>query len=136
MDELGNLLGTLTGIGFTLALLNYPVKWINKRWISSLPKQSALKKYYTLIMQVLVKYHRFFGLGAAASLLTHLLLQINFKWISTTGLIAAVLLGANVALGAFGHFKQKRKRGPWLYVHRFVTLALLGAILVHTNLRF
>ena len=136
MDELGNLLGTLTGIGFLLALLNYPIKWVNKRWISKLNKQSALKKYYTKIMQWLIKYHRFFAFGAMITLIIHLVLQINFKWLSTTGLISAGLLLANVLLGAYGYFQQKRKRGPWLHVHQFVTLALLVAVIVHDTFRF
>ena len=54
MGELGEFLGSVTGILFFIALLNYPVKWINKRWISKLPKESGVKKAYQAVMKILV----------------------------------------------------------------------------------
>ena len=54
VGELGEFLGSVTGILFFIALLNYPVKWINKRWISKLPKESGVKKAYQAVMKILV----------------------------------------------------------------------------------
>ena len=136
MDSIGNFLGTLTGLGFGLALLNYPVKWINKRWISKLPKDSSVRQLYLTLMKWIVKNHRYFALAAAVALVIHLTLQITFKWVSSTGLIAAGLLISTVLLGAYGFVVLKGKRGKWLNVHQLLTVLTVFAILVHDSLKF
>lgn len=136
MREIGNLFGTLTGVLFSLALLNYPVKWVNKRWISKMPKDSSVRKGYTAIMRVLVQKHRIFGIGAAIILLIHLILQIKYKWISTTGLVGAVLLLGTVLIGADLFFRHRGSRGALLKLHRTAAVLLLAAVAVHLLLRF
>jgi hypothetical protein len=64
----------------------------------------------------------------------HLILQISYKWVSVTGLIAAALMVLTVALGAYGFFQKKSKQGPWLRIHRIAAALLLVAILLHTQL--
>ena len=135
MGELGNFLGWLTGLGFTLALLNFPVKWANKRWINKLPKESKFKKYYMSFMKFIIQKHRYFGLGAAGALLIHIFMQIQFKWVSTTGLIATALLVVNVLMGANLFFKHKGDRGTWFKVHRATVVLLFVAIASHVLLR-
>lgn len=131
MYQLAALLGTLTGILFTVALLNYPVKWINKKWISKLPKTSQAKTSYQSLMKILVKYHRFFAIGAAVTLTVHFILQITYNWISLSGLTAAALLVTTAVIGSVGFFKLKGKRGNWLLIHRTLTVLTLVAIFVH-----
>ena len=131
MYELGGYLGILTAIFLGLALLNYILKWVNKRWVSKLPKTSKFKGTYINVMKFVVQKHRWFGLGATVSMVAHLILQITFAWVSTTGLIAASLLTINGFIGAWMHFKLKGKRGPLLIVHRAMGVLLVAAIAVH-----
>lgn len=131
MDSLGGYLGILTGLLICLALLNYVVKWVNRRWVMKLPKGSKFKAAYTPVMRFLVQKHRFFGLGAALTLTAHLVLQVIFRWVAVTGLIACAILVVDVMMGAWLYFKQKGKRGPLLIVHRATGVALIIAIAVH-----
>lgn len=131
MYELGGFLGILTAVFFGLALLNYISKWINKHWVSKLPKTSRFKAVYIKGMKFVVQKHRWFGLGAAVSMIAHLILQITYAWVSTTGLIAVSLLAVDVMIGAWLHFKQKGKRGPLLKVHQAMGALLIAAIAVH-----
>jgi len=135
MGELGGFLGILTGLLISLALLNYVVKWVNRRWVVKLPKESKFKAAYTPVMKFLVQKHRFFGLGAAVVLAIHVYLQITYRWVAVTGLIASSLLGVDVLIGAWLYFKQKGKRGILLYVHRAMGVALIIAIAVHVITR-
>ncbi len=131
MYKLGGFLGILTATFLGLALLNYISKWVNKHWVSKLPKTSKFKAIYIKVMKFVVQKHRWFGLGAIVSMATHLILQITFAWVSITGLIAATLLVINGMIGAWMHFKQKGKRGPLLMVHRAMGVLLITAISVH-----
>ena len=131
MGELGGFLGILTGVLLCLALFNYVVKWVNRRWVVKLPKGSKFRAAYTPVMRFLVQNHRFFGLGAALTLAIHMTLQILFRWVSLTGLIACAILAVDVLMGAWLFFKQKGRRGPLLIVHRATGVALILAIAVH-----
>ncbi len=131
MFRLGGFLGILTTIFLGLALLNYILKWVNKRFVSKLPKTSKFKSTYLNVMKFVVQKHRWFGLGATVTMIAHLILQIIFAWVSTTGLIAAGLLVMNGFIGAFMQFKLKGKRGPLLLVHRAMGVLLIAAIAVH-----
>jgi hypothetical protein len=131
MYELGGLLGILTAVFFGLALLNYICKWVNKRWVSKLPKTSKFKAAYIKVMKFVVQKHRLFGLGAAVSMVVHMILQITYAWVSLTGLITVSMLAVDVMIGAWLHFKQKGKRGPLLQVHRAFGVLLIAAIAVH-----
>lgn len=131
MGELGEFLGSVTGILFFIALLNYPVKWINKRWISKLPKESGVKKAYQAVMKILVQKHRYFAFGALATVAVHLYLQLTYRWLSVTGMIAAGLLLLTVALGANLFFRHKGKRGLLFQVHRIAALSVLVAFAIH-----
>ena len=131
MFRLGGFLGILTTIFLGLALLNYILKWVNKRFVSKLPKTSKFKSTYLNVMKFVVQKHRWFGLGATVTMIAHLILQIIFAWVSTTGLIAAGLLVINGFIGAFMQFKLKGKRGPLLLVHRAMGVLLIAAIAVH-----
>ena len=131
MDELGGFMGFLTVILLGLALLNYVVKRVNRFWVAKLPKESKFKAAYGAVMKFLVRNHRFFGLGAALTLAVHVVLQIMFRWVSVTGLIASALLGLEVIMGAWLYFKQKGRRGILQNVHRATGAALIVAIAVH-----
>jgi len=131
MENLGEFFGILTAFSFTLALFNYLSKWINKNLIIKLPKENAFKKIYLTLMKFIIKNHRFFGLIALCSLLIHLYIQITFKWVSTTGLIAAGMMVITVSLGIILLYFSKNKRGLLFKIHRFAVILLVLAVAAH-----
>lgn len=130
MYQLGNLLGVLTAVLFGGAILNFFIKWANRKWIMKLPKENKFKQNYTSVMKFLVKNHRFFGLGAAALMVVHIILQLIFKWISITGIVTAALAVVAVILGGI-MFKAKKRTPAMLWAHRGSVIALTIAFIVH-----
>ncbi len=134
MDQLGNLLGILAAALFILALLNFAVKFVNRIWVAKLTKGSGFRRGYTAGMRFLVKNHRFFGGGAAVLMLAHIVLQLLFKWVSLTGVAAAVFAVAAVALGAAMYRGKKRSPGL-LWAHRGAAIALVVLLVSHVITR-
>ncbi|MPM19937.1 hypothetical protein SDC9_66364 [bioreactor metagenome] len=130
MEELGEFFGFMTGIGFSILLLNYLLKLLNRIWISKLPNNN-FRKQYNLIMKFIVRNHRFFAFGTAILLGTHLYLQLTYRWLSLTGLIAAILMFANIGLGIIIFYFRKHNHKSLLLFHRFIALLLIAAVLVH-----
>ena len=134
MGEIGEFLGILTAFLFGLAILNYCVKFVNRKWVIKLPKESKFKKSYQSVMKFLVKNHRFFGFGAAATMVAHVVVQILFRWVSVTGLITAGLAVVTVVLGII-MFKAKKRTPAMLWAHRGSVIALIVAFVVHVVTR-
>ena len=130
MGFLGNALGVLTVVLFGIAIANFFVKWINRNWVMKLPKENSFRSAYQSVMKFLVKNHRFFGFGAAAVMVSHVIIQIIFQWVSVTGLIAAGLALLTVALGIV-MFKSKKRTPAMLWAHRGSVIALTIVVLVH-----
>jgi len=135
MREIGELLGVLTAVLFGLAIMNYVIKFVNRKWVMKLPKENKIKQLYMSIMKLLIKYHRFFGFGAAILMVTHVVVQILFMWVSITGLITAGLAVVTVVLGVI-LFKAKKRNPKMLIAHRSAVVALIVAFLVHVVTRF
>jgi len=134
MYQLGNLFGILTAVLFGGAILNFVVKFVNRKWVTKLPKESKFKKTYIEAMKFLVKNHRFFGLGAAAMMVLHVVLQILFKWVSVTGIVTAALAVITVMLGGI-MFKAKKRTPAMLWAHRGSVIALILAFVAHVVTR-
>ena len=134
MGELGEFLGLLTAFLFGLAILNYCVKFANRKWVMKLPKENQFKQGYTTVMKFLVKNHRFFGFGAAATMVAHVVVQILFRWVSVTGIVTAALAVVTVVLGII-MYKAKKRTKPMLYAHRGAVIALIVAFCVHVLTR-
>ena len=134
MGEIGEFLGILTAFLFGLAILNYCVKFVNRKWVMKLPKESKFKKNYQSVMKFLVKNHRFFGFGAAVTMVAHVVVQILFRWVSVTGLITAGLAVVTVVLGII-MFKAKKRTPAMLWAHRGSAVALIVALAVHVITR-
>lgn len=124
-------LGWLAVVFVGLSLLNYFLKWFNKNWSAKLKEKSpGLAGIIKKVTQIILRYHRYLGMTAAAAMLVHLFLNINSGLISTTGLIAGILLVATAIVGVYGAYRVK-KRGKWLIVHRSSVVLLVIAIAVH-----
>ena len=134
MYQLGNLLGILTAVLFGVAVLNFVVKFVNRKWVMKLPKESKFKQGYSFVMKFLVKNHRFFGLGAAVLMVAHVVLQILFKWVSITGIITAALAVVTIMLGGY-MFKAKKRTPAMLWAHRGAVIALILAFVAHVLTR-
>ena len=134
MVEIGELLGILTAVLFGGAILNFCVKFVNRKWVMKLPKESKFKQGYTSVMKFLVKNHRFFGFGAAALMVAHVVVQILFRWVSITGLVTAGLAVVTVVLGVV-MFKAKKRTPAMLWAHRGSVIALIAAFVVHVVTR-
>lgn len=137
MSETGSLFGWLIVAGLAITLLNYPIKAIYRKWISHLDKESGLRRAYSKVQAIIVKYHRFFAMFTTAMMIIHLLVQLQYRWLSWTGLVAAALMVINGFLGGYGHFIKKKRKSAWLYIHRTVAALLIVAIFIHiyTNAR-
>lgn len=132
MGELGEVLGWATGVCFIVAALNYVVKRINKRLIAPMPKDSAVRKYYQQIMKLIVKYHRYVGMAAGLIVIIHLLVQINWQFLSVTGAVAAAILILTALMGVIMLYGHQNKL---LGYHRYLAAAGLLAFLVHLLLK-
>ena len=134
MVEIGELLGILTAVLFGGAILNFCVKFVNRKRVMKLPKESKFKQGYTSVMKFLVKNHRFFGFGAAALMVAHVVVQILFRWVSITGLVTAGLAVVTVVLGVV-MFNAKKRTPAMLWAHRGSVIALIAAFVVHVVTR-
>ena len=131
MGEIANLLGWLIIGGYALALLNYPIRWANKKWVSKLHRDSSFKRLYLGLMRLIILYHRWFAILATAALVIHAVLQFLYRWPSSSGLIAAGFMVLNVIIGAYGLYIRKSKRTLWFVFHRAAAVLLIAAILYH-----
>lgn len=131
MSETGSLFGWLIAVGLFLTLLNYPIKAVFKAWIAPLPKESKTKIVYSRIQKIIVTNHRFFALFTTLMLAAHVVIQLIYRWLSWTGLAAAILMVINGFLGGYGHYVKKKKRSAWFYIHRTVAVLLVIAIVIH-----
>ncbi len=131
MGEFGELFGGLTIFFFIATVMNYIVKFINRRFGREIAKYPEFKKVWMKLMKLLVKYHKYFGFATVASLMIHFLVQSNFKYISTTGLIAGGVMLSQLLLGMYGAFINKKRKGTWFITHRTISVALILAIAIH-----
>ena len=134
MGELGEALGILTVLLYGAAILNFFIKWANKKWVMKLPKENAFRSAYQSVMKYLVKNHRFFGLGAVVVMVAHVILQILFMWVSFTGIVTAGFAVIAIILGVI-MFKAKKRTPAMLWAHRSAVIALTLSFLVHVITR-
>lgn len=68
MRGIAGLLGWIAVWGYVIALLNYFMKYINKKYTNKIPKEKErYKKIYRLVMRYVVRYHKV--AGAVASII-------------------------------------------------------------------
>jgi hypothetical protein len=128
--ELGEFLGFCTIVFFVLAMLNYVVKFINRKFGSSLKAYPRFQIAFSFFLNFIVKWHKLFGLLSIMTLLAHFLIQLNNFGIRLTGVMAAILLLVQGALGIYGA-KARHKGKSWIIIHRTIAVLLLVAIIVH-----
>jgi hypothetical protein len=131
-EDLNELLGWTTGIFFSVAILNFFVKFIHKKVINKLGKDKRpFVDLYRKMMKVVVRSHRLTGIVAALSVLAHFLLTVLSNQFSWTGVVGGLLMGALLLLGLYGAYIYKKNKGLWLQAHRIISFILLAAIVFH-----
>jgi hypothetical protein len=132
LEDLGEFLGGTIIFLYGLTILNFFVKWVNKKFRAQLKKNDFVFKVFSAFMKVIVKYHKAFGLLTIGALLSHFVVQFFTYGLSLTGAAAASVLILQVVLGVYGYLKKKRG-GIWLKLHRGVAVLLMIAIYIHVE---
>lgn len=124
--------GIITVISFSVAISNYFVKYVHKKYIIKLGNEKKpLVDLYRKIMRIIIKNHKLVGTIAIFSVLTHFFVVFLSNRISITGVIAALFMFIIFFLGIYGAFINKNHKGMWLKVHRAMAFVLLVAIVIH-----
>lgn len=132
MKEIAGLLGWIGVWGYGIALLNFFMKYINKKYINGLSKdRKKFINFYRTIMRYIVRYHKIAGIVASIAIVGHLYLMYNFRGLSIPGLIAAIVMWSVFTLGIYGFAINKNLRGPWVKVHRILSFILILLIGFH-----
>jgi len=135
MEDFGELTGTLIIILFALEAFRFVLKLVFKkygRWI----KENT--KYHPLLVKIMgynKQFHPWVGYVIIGLIAVHAAIQTSgFVFLSTTGLIAASLMSLEVLIGFVGTYLMKKPRPKyWIWLHRLTPIAVVVAILIHTN---
>jgi len=132
MREMAGLFGWIGVFGYGVALLNFFMKYINRKYINKLSKdKQAFVKVYRTIMKFIVKYHKIAGIIASISIVIHFYLMYNYRRLSISGLIAAVVMWSVFTLGIYGFGINKNMKGSWVKIHRILSFILILLIGFH-----
>lgn len=135
MKEMAGLFGWIGVCGYVIALLNFFIKYINKKYVNKLPKdKQKIIGIYREIMKFVVKYHKVAGIIASISIVIHFYLMYRFKGLSISGLVAAVVMWIVFTLGIYGFGINKNMRGWWVKIHRILSFLLILLIFLHLAL--
>lgn len=128
--QLGSLFGYLSVVFYFLAIFNYLVKGINRKFGEKIKKQKSIYVYFKPTMSFIVKNHRIFGLLTFLFFLAHSIILFSLFGFNPTGFAAAMVLIVQMTLGGYG-YKSKRRFKHWLAAHRSIAALLLVTVLVH-----
>lgn len=134
MKDIAELIGWIGIISFGIAILNYIIKFINKKYVSKIKINEENKKYIVLfrtLMKYVVKYHKYFGMLASIAIFVHFLIMYNTIGLSIIGIIAASLMWILFLIGVYGTYINKNLRGSWVKYHRFIAFVLIAFIILH-----
>lgn len=126
------VLGWATAISFGLSVLNFFIKYANKKYISKLGKEkSQIVNLYRKIMKLTIKNHKLTGGTAIAAVIAHFFIAFSNNNISITGIASALLMTTVIVFGIYGAVMNKNHKGNWLKIHRVLAFATILAIAIH-----
>ncbi|WKY47478.1 hypothetical protein Q5O24_14150 [Eubacteriaceae bacterium ES3] len=131
MRELGELIGWLLIFAYGATLLNFVLKFINKRFGKVIARNKTAKKLMQFLMTVFVKNHKIFGMATVIFLLSHFAIQYSRFGINLTGVMAAFLMLSQVCLGIYASIKKRPRKGAWFIMHRTIALLIFVGIAIH-----
>ena len=129
--SIASILGYLSVGFYLLAVFNYVIKALNKKYSEKIRQSDKLRQFFIWGMKHIVKNHKIFGFLTFTFFLAHSLIQYVLLGFNLTGMVAAGFLLAQVGLGFYG-FRGKRKFKAWLPIHRGVGGFLLIFIIMHS----
>ena len=130
-EELGGLFGWLLVVSFIGTILNYCIKFVNKRFGKKIFASPVGKRIMKNLMAIFVRNHKYFGFATGVFLMIHFLIQFTQIGPSITGLIAGMFLIAQVGLGIYANVKKKPRKGVWFIAHRALAVLLILGFIVH-----
>lgn len=133
MKELAGFFGWIGFWGYVIALLNYFMKYINKKYIVKIKEKNKYTNAYRFIMKYVVKYHKVVGIVASISIIIHFFLMYTYKGLSIPGLIAAIIMWLIFILGIYGYYINKNMRGSWVKIHRALSFLLVLIVIFHVT---
>lgn len=135
LSELGGLLGWGIIILYSLALLNYLFKIINKKFGVYIRKNEKVKEIYQWVMKFVIKYHTKIGSLTLLFLVAHFSIQFATKGLLITGVLAALFMIVEVVNGIVGAAKKWKTHKIWLLSHRMMAVLLGIAVISHLVLK-
>lgn len=136
MNEFIGFLGWVTTVSFGFAILNYLLKFINKKYISKFGKgRENIVIYYKKIMRLVIRYHKLAGITAMISVILHFIAALIYNKILIAGIVSAILMLILFLLGVYGACINKNLRGGWVKIHRAAAFILLITVLIHIILK-
>jgi len=130
-SEFGEFLGWLIMIAYAGTLMNFVVKFVNKKIMANKSASAKVKDIMKLLLKIFVKNHKLFGFATILFILIHLILQTLTFGLNTTGLIAASLMLLQVFMGMYGTAFHKKRNSLWFHLHRIVAVSILLGVAVH-----
>lgn len=130
MGEFGGFFGWTIVVCYGIAVLNYVFKFLNKKFSSTIKKNDIVKKYFNMLLKLIVKYHKIFGSLTILFILVHFLIMYSTIGIKISGLIVATVMLIEIISGMYGTRMKKRTKG-WLYSHRIISIIIGVALVVH-----
>ena len=130
MGEFGGFFGWTIVTCYGLAVLNYVLKFLNRNFSSAIKKNDSVKKYFNMLLKLIVRYHKVFGFLTVLFFIVHFLIMYFTRGIKITGLIVATLMLVQIIHGIYGTRMKKRTKA-WLYGHRIIPILIAIAIAVH-----
>lgn len=132
MGQFAGLFGWIVIWGFCFELMNYIMKFVNKKFITKLPpEKKEFVGIYRTIMKFVIKFHRPVGIITVSAAIVHLALMGMFVGIKLNGIVALALMVCLVFLGIYGAYINKNYKGKWLKAHRFIAFAVILSIGAH-----
>ncbi|HEX3078070.1 MAG TPA: cytochrome b5 domain-containing protein [Lachnospiraceae bacterium] len=131
LEELGELFGWLLVIAFAGTIMNYCIKFVNKRFGKKISAYPFGKKIMKVLMTIFVRNHKYFGFATLIFLLAHFIIQYGMFGFNVTGTIAAVIMIIQVLLGVYANVRKKPRKGAWFIAHRTITVLIILGIAIH-----
>lgn len=132
MRGIAGLFGSMVVVGFIFVMMNFLLKYLNKKVISKLSSDyKDFVSIYRRVMRIFIKYHKPAGIITSMLVLVHFILMSVFFRVSVTGIIAMILMLIIFLLGLYGAYINKNFKGKWLKIHRVLAFLLCLAILIH-----
>lgn len=135
MKDLAEFFGWLTVAFYGLALLNFLMKAVNKKYSLKIKENKKFEEFYKTTMKYIIRYHKLIGIIAAGGLTVHALIMYFTVGLRITGLIAASLMVLDALVGIYGYLNKKKRTDPVFNVHRVIAFVLPLAIALHLLLK-